>query len=90
MAVEWKKNGQAVWRYMQTRPCTGTPGYSGGCAGVYNDDYGSTQYCRECTGSGTIYSWAYRRVPEWDAPQPPKGWEPQSPQDIVDRLYNGT
>lgn len=88
--IEWRSNGQAVWRTLENYACTGTPGYSGGCEGTYTDDYGSWASCGQCGGNGKINYWAYRRLPQWDAPSPPKGWSPEPEETILDRLYNGS
>lgn len=68
--VEWNRKGLAKAVYSEFAPC---PGYGGQQHWEsYNDEYGSRQSCGQCGGNGTIYVQHYIRVPEYDAPKPPK------------------
>lgn len=79
--LEWSSNGICKYRVMKTRKCTGQPGYSGGCSGHYEDDYGSSMSCSQCGGSGKITYYVYIPVPAFNAPKPPKGWVPDWIED---------
>lgn len=74
--IEWNSKGEALYRVLKVRKCTGIPGYSGGCAGTHRDDYGSLVSCPECGGRGKINYWKFIRVPEFDAPRPADDWTP--------------
>lgn len=68
--VEWDRKGQAKAVYSEFVPC---PGYGGQPHWEsYNDEYGSRQSCGQCNGSGEIFTQHYIRVPQYDAPKPPK------------------
>lgn len=79
--LEWDTKGNCKYRVMKTRKCKGNPGYSGGCPGRYTDDYGSSEACSQCRGSGTITHWVYIPVPQFNAPKPSKDWSPDWIED---------
>jgi hypothetical protein len=75
-SLTWDSHGRCSYSVLKEAACEGVPGYSGGCSGRYTDDYGSSAWCSNCDGSGVVRFWKRIRVPEFDAPKPPKGWVP--------------
>jgi len=68
--VEWNQRGEAKAVYTEFVPCPGTSQYPH--QKTYNDEYGSRVSCSVCNGNNQIFTRHYIRVPEYDAPKPPK------------------
>lgn len=69
-----ERSGKCHYMYLKDYPCDG--GQFNECQGRYTDDYGMSDWCRNCGGSGTIHVPQYVRVPAFDAPEVPNDWIP--------------
>lgn len=68
--ISWRPEGKAVYMTFVKVPC-------GSCneQGRWNDGIDWVS-CRFCIGKGYRMEPRYTRVPEFDAPVPPKNWKP--------------
>lgn len=90
-SMEWDHYGRAIWRETSERPCPGPVWSKTGCTGRWYDEYDSAHDCPICVyGNGRQVVIKYTRCPQFDAPQPPKGWTPaKSAREIIDSIYGG-